>query len=382
MYMLPFNRFLTKKLLNNSLEGSRAFLKARYQKARFLRLSLQEQIMFAKRLAILVKAGIPILQALDMLQKQTTSKSAAHIMRRLSAEVANGQYLSTGMALFSTVFGDFAVNIVRVGEVSGTLHENLHYLAAELKKKQELRRKLVGALIYPLFILVATVGIAILLTAYVFPKIVPIFQSFKAQLPWSTRVLIFVTYSFNTYWLYILIGVSGFAFLLSVLWRIRPVRFWVDRNLLRVPLIGTLLQTYHMANCARTLGLLLKSDVRIIESLRIVSTTMHNLAYKDQFILLAENVGKGGKLSTYLEVEGGLFPAALSQMVSVGEMTGNLSQSLLYVADMYEDELNTLTKNLATSIEPILMICVGVLVGFIAISIITPIYSITQSLHS
>lgn len=349
---------------------------------RFLRLSIQEQIMFAKRLAILIKAGIPILQALGMLQNQKNSKSVAIVMRRLSTEVANGQYLSTGMGMCGTVFSEFAVNIVRVGELSGTLHENLHYLAAELKKEQELRRKLIGSLIYPFFILSATLGIAVLLTAYVFPKILPIFQSFKTQLPWSTRLVIFMTHVVHAYWLAIVLIMLVCGCVVVWLWRIRSVRFWFDRNLLRIPFIGTLFQTYYLANCARTLGLLLKSDVRILESLRIVATTMHNVAYKNQFMVLAEHAGRGGKLSTYIEAESGLFPPALSQMVSVGETTGNLSQSLLYVADMYEDELAALTKNLTTSIEPILMICVGVLVGFIALSIITPIYSITQSLHS
>ncbi len=148
-----------------------------------------------------------------------------------------------------------------------------------------------------------------------------------------------------------------------------------------MPFLGKLFQVYAVANFTRTLGLLLKSEVRIIEGLQIVASTMGNVAYKEQFEILAEKVSLGTKLSSHMETQSKLFPAVVTQMTAVGETTGNLSQSLLYVADMYEDELNNLTRNLATSIEPILMIFMGILVGFIAISIITPIYSITQNLH-
>jgi type IV pilus assembly protein PilC len=316
-----------------------------------------------------------------MLKKQAYSKSASHIFGDLYLQVENGQYLSAGMNKFKKIFGDFAVNIVRVGEVSGTLSENLNYLAEELKKKQELKRKVVSALVYPILIVFATIGITVMLVAYVFPKILPIFQSFKAQLPWSTRILIAISNGFSHYWQYILLGVIVFIAAGYFLLRQHKVRLWFDRNVLRLPLLGPLFLSYQVTNFTRTLGLLLKSDVKIVEALQIVASTMSNKAYKKEFNFLAEKTTRGEKISSFMEKDTKLFPPIISQMVAVGEATGNLSGSLLYLADMYEDDLNNLTRNLTTSIEPVLMIFMGLLVGFIAISIITPIYGITQNLR-
>ncbi len=347
----------------------------------FLRLPLQEQILFAKRLSVLLKAGVPILGALQMFKKQTTSSHSTYILGELVTNVENGTYLSAGLAKFKNIFGEFAVNIVRVGEISGTLNENLNYLAEELKKKQELKRKIISALVYPVFIVFATVGVVILLTAYVFPKIMPIFQSFKFKLPWTTRSLIFISNTFIHYGIYIFLAliilVVGYVLLL----RNYKFHYFIQRTLLRFPLLGPLLQSYNIANFTRTLGLLLKSDVRIVEALNIVANTTTNLPYKKEYEAMAEFVVKGNRISTYMETNPKLFPPVLSQMTSVGEAAGGLSNSLMFLAEMYEEEMNNLTKNLSTSIEPILMIFMGLLVGFIALSIITPIYGVTQSIH-
>ena len=159
----------------------------------FFRLSSQEQMMFAKRLAILLKAGVPILGALKMLKKQTSSKTSLFVVDDLVKGVENGQFLHLRLGRFRKFFGDFAVNIIKVGEVSGTLHENLGYLAEEIKKQRDLKRKVFSAMVYPIFIIIATLGITALLTVYVFPKILPILTTFSTQLPLSTRALIFIS---------------------------------------------------------------------------------------------------------------------------------------------------------------------------------------------
>lgn len=347
----------------------------------FFRISIKEQILFAKRLGILIYSGLPIMQALQMICNQANSRSTKYVFTQISEDVESGQLLSTSISKFKNIFGEFAINIIRVGELSGSLQHNLHYLAEELKKKQELRRKIIGALVYPLFIGVATLGIAILLTAYVFPKILPIFSSFKSRLPWSTRVLIFFSNGLIHYWLYVILG--GIIFIAAVIFilKIRRARLFVDRHILYLPILGKLVQSYQVANFSRTFGLLLKSDVKIVEAIKIVSSTTGNKAYKAELTAMSKTVLKGEKLSSHMKDFPKLFPAIVTQMVAVGENTGNLSSSLMYVAEIYEDELNNLTKNLSTAVEPLLMIFMGLLVGFIAISIITPIYSITQNLH-
>ncbi len=347
----------------------------------FFRLSLQEQMLFAKRLAILLKAGVPILGALNMLKKQTTSKSSLHVVEDLSKGVENGQFLHVRLDRFRKFFGDFAVNIIKVGEVSGTLHENLGYLAEELKKQKELRRKVLSALVYPIFIVIATLGITVLLTVYVFPKILPILSTFNTQLPLSTRALIFISDTFIHWgWLIALILVALIGgFILAL--RKPTFSLVVDRLLLKIPVLGKLLQYYYMANFCRTLGVLLQSDVRIVEAVQITASTTTNLVYRKSLNKLGLIITKGGKISAFLEEEGKIYPPMVSQMVNVGEATGKLSESLAYLAEIYENEVDELTKNLSTSIEPLLMIFMGLLVGFVAISIITPIYSFTQNLN-
>ncbi len=345
------------------------------------KLSTQEQISFAKRLSMLLNADIPLLSALAMMEKQTTSKATKQIMGRLHNQVEHGQSLSHSLSSYQKSFGAFAINLIHVGEVSGTLNKNLNYLAQELKKKQELKRRVIGALVYPLFIVFATIGITVLLTAYVFPKILPVFQSFKFKLPWTTRFLIAATYAMQHYWLLMILSLI-FLIVASIILLKRPrIRLWLDKNMLRIPVLGPLFKNYHTANFSRTLGLLLASGVAIVESLRIVSVTMSNAAYRKIFNEIAEQVEHGEKITAVMEQHSLLFPDVVTQMAMVGEASGNLSASLLFLAEMHDDELNNLTKNLSTSIEPILMIFMGILVGFIAISIITPIYAITQNLH-
>jgi len=337
--------------------------------------------MFAKRLSILVKAGVPILEALNLLARQARTRSQRAMFAALIRDVENGQYLSKSMLQFDKVFGDFAINIIRVGEVSGTLHENLNYLAEELKKKQILRRKIVGALVYPIFIVFATLGIAGMLTVYVFPKILPIFHSLNFELPFTTRALIAVSDFLVQYGWWVLGGVAAAVIAFTLALRLMPVRLLVDRIFLKMPIFGSISQSYHMANLSRTLGLLLKSEVMIVEAAAITANTLNNLVYRRELRVVSENLRKGEKISTHLFKREHLFPPMMSQMITVGESTGNLSETLLYLSDIYEHEVDEATKNLTSLIEPVLMIFMGVIVGFIAISIITPIYGITQNLQ-
>lgn len=347
----------------------------------FLRFGTQDQIFFAKRLGMILRAGMPIMRGLDMLSSETRSSSATHIFRSLIVDVSSGQPLSTGLGKFKHIFGEFCINIVKVGEASGTLHENLNYLAEELKKKQELRRKVVGALIYPAVIVVATIGITVMLTVFIFPKIIPIFQSVKATLPLSTRVLIVLSDFLGRWGLWLIGALVALSTAFFFLMRLVPrFHLWMDIVLLRIPLLGKLSQDYNLANVTRTLSLLLKSDVGVVNSIELVAASTRNHAYRRALYGAAEHIQRGRKISEQLGTEPRLFPPLMTQMVLVGESTGNLSSSLMFLSDMYEEEISDLTKNLTTMLEPILMIVMGLIVGFIAISIITPIYSITQSL--
>ena len=347
----------------------------------FSRVSIQDQVLFAKHLSVMTKAGMPLLDSLQLIKKQTKSKTMARIIDQIVTDVSNGQFLSASMEKYRNIFGDFAVNIIRVGEASGILYENLTYLAEELKKRKELRGKVMGALAYPMIILVATTGIVGILTMYVFPKILPIFKSLRVDLPPTTIALIFISDFMTKYGIYLGIGILLFAIIVWQLTaRIKPLKFLFHQLLLMMPIFGKISQNYNLANFSRTLGLLLKSDIKVVEALFITSDTLTNLVYKKTVKDIADNVTRGGEISQHMADKTKLFPVTLAQMIAIGEKTGNLSESLLYLSEYYEGELNDLTKNLSTILEPILMIVMGVIVGFIALSIITPIYEVTKNL--
>lgn len=337
--------------------------------------------MFAKRLSILVKAGNPLLESLRMLKSQPGSRSAAKIYSQIVEDVERGQFLSSSMAAHKHIFGDFAVNVIRVGEMSGTLEENLNYLAEELKKKQELKRKVIGAMVYPAIVISATVALSIVLTVFIFPKILPIFDSFKFELPFTTKVLIAVSGFFLSYGVYVAALLVASIIALVFLYRVHGFRMVADRMMLRIPLFGRIAQGYYMANFCRTLGLLLKSQILVVEATRIAGNTLNNLVYRRESEVISQNLLRGEKISTHLARNMSLFPPILCQMVAVGEKSGNLSETLMFVSDLYENEVDMLTKNLSTMLEPVLMIVMGAIVGFIAVSIITPIYEITQYIN-
>lgn len=347
-----------------------------------LRFSANDQAHFAKRLAMMLRAGIPIMESLNILSSQRHTTSATYIYSHLLTQIENGQTLSSSMQKFQRLFGDFCINIVKVGETSGTLHQNLDYLAEELKKKQSLKQKVLGALVYPAVVVTATIGIALVLTVYIFPKIAPIFQSFKTALPLSTRILIAVSTFLMHNGMILIVGAIIAIIAFAILMRVKFFHMVMDGILLRLPLFGKLSQYYNLVNATRTLALLLRAEVRIIQALEIVSASSRNLIYRKAFARIESEVIKGQKLSKEMLKYPKIFPPLMVHMIHVGEETGNLSDSLAYVSGMYEEEINDLTKNLTTLLEPALMIVMGIIVGFIAISIITPIYGITQNLHT
>lgn len=336
--------------------------------------------MFAKRLGFLMRAGVPVLESLELLKSQTKSNSSRLIFSRIIFDVSNGRALSSALAARNNIFGDFAVNIIRVGEQNGILCDNLNYLAEELRKKQQMKRKILSAMFYPAFIICATLLLTVGLTIFVFPKVLPIFSSVNLSLPLSTKILIFASNFLINRGLYLTICLIAAAAAVIFLLKRPKFKMAAEQIALKTPLAGNISQNYYLSNFCRTLGLLLKGDSRLDEAIKITAATTENLVYRRELEGVGRFVDKGGKISVYLLERPGLFPDMLGHMVAVGETAGNLSETFLYLADLYEAEVDDLTKNLSGLLEPVLMVFMGLLVGFIAISIITPIYSVTQKL--
>ena len=345
--------------------------------------STKEQTFLIKRLSFLIKAGIPVLESLNIIREQAGGKKYTRILDTIIEDVSNGQRLSYGLAKYHNIFGDFSINIIDFGETTGLLSENLEYLADELKKREALRRKVIGAFVYPILVTLATFAITVFLMVYLFPKIIPVFSSLHMTLPLSTRAVIFLSNFVRHYGLHLIAGFFLFViFFIISLKKSQLFRFYFDKYILKIPIIGEVIKHYNLANSTRTMGLLLKSGITVSDALPITVKTSSNLAYKSEFYNISKKVNNGESMSVYLAKRGNFFPSVIYQIVAVGERSGNLSSSLIYLSELYEAEVDDFTKNISSIIEPVLMIGMGILVGFIAISIITPIYSITQNLHA
>jgi len=343
--------------------------------------SVKKQTFFAKRLSFLIRAGVPMLESMHVIKAQAKGRNETKIFQKIINDVANGQTLSNSLRKFKNIFGNFTINVVKAGESSGTLMKNLDYLAEELKKRSLLRKKIKSALIYPAIITVATFGLTGFLTLYIFPKIIPIFSSLGAGLPFTTRAIIWLTQFLRGYGLIIL----GILVLLTIAFifikkHIFKVQFFYDGLLLRLPIIGAIVKNYNLTNIMRTMSILLNSGMSLNESLAVASDTTDNVRYKKAFEHISKGVMKGQTVSHLIKKYTFLFPPMLTHMLSIGEKSGNLSNTFGYLSEYYEHEFEEQTRNLSSTIEPVLMIIMGIMVGFVAISIISPIYELTGSI--
>lgn len=346
----------------------------------FFRLTLKQKMLFARNLEVMIRSGMQIMQGLEILKKQTRSRSFNIVIDELITDVKNGHFLSVGLERYRSAFGDFFINLIRVGETSGTLAENLKYLSEELKKKDELTKKVRGAMVYPIIIIASTLGITGVLTFFIFPKILPVLKSVGGELPLITRIFVTVSQLLFNYGLYGLGGLIGIVILWFLLLKIRKARHVWHAIILRIPIVSEMSKTVNLINFARTLGLLLKSGIKIVEALEVTTDSLGNLVYRDEVAQISEGVKRGDPVSKYLLEKPHLFPPIFSQMVVVGENTGKLDESILFLSDFYESELDEATKNMSNFLEPLMLVVMGLVVGFVALAIITPIYKITQNL--
>lgn len=345
----------------------------------FLNFSTKERVLFAKRLSFLMKAGVGVHESISIVRNQTKSKRKQKLFDTVVADVAAGQFLSKSLARYEPQFGTFTINMIKIGEQAGVLSENLTYLAEELGKKQALERKVKGALIYPIFITLATLGVTTMLIIFIFPKIMPIFVSLNVKLPWTTRALLWLSEFLSVWGIWVLIGLIAFSAVFEATRRVyKPLHYGLDWLFIRLPIVGSISRSYNCANFCRTLGLNLRSGVPLSEAMHTTAEVTNNLVYRRAYEEFAEIVQKGEKISTAMSKYKTIFPDMLPHMILIGETTGSLSQTLAYLSDMHEAEVDDATKNLSNSIEPILLIIMGLLVGVIAVSVIAPIYEVTK----
>lgn len=352
------------------------------KKPLFPSLSTREKVNFARHLSVMLDAGIPLHESLGVLNDQVASPTLKYVLQSAIADVADGLPLHAGIGKFPKLFDTFFCNAINVGESSGTLASTLTYLAVQLEKSEDLKGKVTSALFYPAIVFVGALGIGIYLAFFLLPKILPMFISLGVQLPATTRLLLFVSGWMTTNWFLALIVTVALIVGIGLLWRILAVRYATYQVLLRLPVFGPLIQNLQTAKFSRILGTLLSSGVTIVTALNVTAESTDNPVYKKELEKIGKAMERGETIGAELRLYPRLFSSTTVSMVGIGERTGKLSPSLIALAEFTEREVDLATRNLSTLIEPVTLLIVGALVGFIALSIITPIYQITQGIHA
>ncbi len=344
------------------------------------RVKLSEKIILMKNLSGMLRAGLSISRALVVLQKQTPNAYFKTVIGGLLAAIDNGGTLSEGLAQYPKVFSTLVVAMIRSGEESGSLPQALAEIEVQLAKSYELRRKIKSAMMYPSIILGAIFIIGILMFIFVVPTLTSTFKELGVELPASTKLVVGLSDLISNHIALLVGGIVGIIVIVIVLARFRVVRRGWDFISVRIPVVGTLLQEVNAARLTRTLSSLLSSGVTIDKAITISKDVLQNSYYRDSLDELMVVVQRGETLSSVFQKYPKLYPIMVAEMIEVGEETGKLSQMLLDVAVFYEGEVDAKTKDLSTIIEPVLMLFIGVCVGFFAVSMLSPMYSIMDSI--
>lgn len=335
-----------------------------------------ELILFTKNLSGMIRAGLSLSRALSVLEKQTKNKTLEKILKSILNDINGGGTFSSSLEKFPRVFSKLFTSMVRAGEESGNLAGTLSEIGASLEKSNSLTKKVKGALIYPGVIITVMILIGVLMFAFVVPTLAKTFKEFGTELPASTKFIVALGDFFSKHLLVSLLGIFGLITGLIYFFRAHFMSPYIDYIVVRLPLIGTLARELNTARTSRTMASLLSSGVSIIRAIEITEDVVQNIYYKKVLKQAITAVEKGSPFSEVFEANPKLYPIMMSEMIQVGEETGKLSDMLIQVAMFYEGEIENKTKNLSTIIEPILMIIIGVAVGFFAVSMITPLYSI------
>lgn len=345
----------------------------------FSRISLSQKIMFTNNLSGMLSAGLSLNRALTILEKQTTNPAFSKVLNSLITEINNGNTLSDGMKKFPKVFSGVFIPMVHSGEESGNLPNILTEIGLNLKKSYDLKKKIKGAMTYPTIILTAMFGIGIFMMIYVVPTLTKTFKDTGTELPMTTKVVVGLSDFLSEYTLLFLLILISFIVLIIFLLKIKKVQRLVDRGILYLPVIGNIVKEVNTARTARTLSSLLLAGVNISNALLITEEVLQNVHYKELIHKSTISIEKGMVLSASFKENTFLYPVMMGEMIEVGEETGNMSKMLLDIANFYESEVDSKTKDLSTIIEPVLMLLIGGAVGFFAVSMISPMYSVMEN---
>ncbi len=346
----------------------------------FNRVSVKEQVIFARQLSVMISANVPIVRALRILVRQTKNVHFKMILSDILDEVDGGAKFSAALARYPQVFNTFFVSMIRSGETTGKLDETLVYLADQKEKDYGVISRVRGAFIYPAVILFAVLAVGIVMVVFVLPKLMEIFLQSATELPFTTKALIAFSDFVRFRWYFVLLIIAGIV-AAFIAWRRTPGgRRALDLIKLKVPVAGNIFTMIYLSRMSRALSTLLASGVPISQALAITSEVVGNQTYQKILQATIRDVEDGNSITTQF-MKSKSVPLMLSQMMSVGEQSGKMDLVLFKVAQFYENELDGMVRNLVALIEPIILLIMGVGVGFLVSSILMPIYNVSNAIQ-
>lgn len=338
-----------------------------------------DKIQFAKNLGVMIEAGLPLTRALSVIERQTKNATFRNIIADLGASISKGGSLSSALEKHKKVFTSLFISMVKAGEESGSMTASLKTVGEQLEKSNGLTKKIRGAMIYPAVILVVMIAIGILMLIYVIPTLTAVFREMKVQLPLPTQIVIFISETLKNHPFILLTLLIIIVSSVMALVRTKRGQRLADTMVLRAPIISGIAKEINAARTARTFSSLLSAGVDFLVAVNITKDVVQNSYYKEVLADAAKQVEKGQPISEVFSQNEKLYPPFVAEMTSIGEETGKLGEMFENVATFYESEVDQKTKDMSTVIEPLLMVVMGVAVGFFAISMITPIYSLVNA---
>ncbi len=344
----------------------------------FNRVSFNDIVDLTRQLAIMLNAGLTIIDSFDILKKQISKPPLLKMIEALDKDVRGGSSFSAALQKYPQYFSNLYIALVKSGEASGKLSDILLKLADNLEKQREFQGKLKGALIYPVVVVVAMVVVMFVMVTFVIPKLLGLYKDFNIELPITTQILIAVSNFSTRFWPLIIASAVGAVILIQNYLKTKPGKFFFDTMILKTPVIKNIVRISALVDSTRTFSILIGSGVSILESLDIIVETTGNVIYQKAFQNIYNQVERGVSFGSAMQQEG-IFPPILVQMALVGEQTGHLDDTLGRISRYFEMESELAVKSMTTLIEPLILVVLGVGVGFLVLSVITPIYNLTSS---
>jgi type IV pilus assembly protein PilC len=340
---------------------------------------LKEKIIFTKQLAIMIRSGLSIIEALKSIREESSNKLFQSIVLNLVSEVEGGTPLSEALAHHKETFGDIYVSMVKSGEKTGKVDSVLERLAKQLENDFDLQRKIKGALSYPIFILITMVIVVSIVIVYVIPQLRTIFDDAGVSLPATTNAMINISIFLRNYGIYTIIAIVLLYIALSRWHKTNSGRHFFDKMVISIPIIGGLMRKAYMARFTRTFAALTGAGLPLLDVFKSSGKVIGNILYEEEIIKMSRHVEDGELISAVFK-RSKLFPNMVGQLSAVGEKSGSVDGVFDSMADFYDREVEAITSNLSSLLEPILMVVIGTGIGFVVISILQPIYSLVNAI--